>query len=184
MSLSRELLGRLIDIVSGQRRSVNSLIESGGWFFKQVDTYTESSPLTIADGVKHKLIIPLNDTGLSKGKYFDLSYDPNSHLFLPKTPDDLYLANVRMECKPDSQGGHLDLTIECPSVSYNPINGDTLTFNKSSGEEQFFSPNLILFIGQDLVDNGLEVFLKPSGCDVELYDYSFTLCRLYSNKGN
>ncbi|QHZ59757.1 hypothetical protein HWD03_gp034 [Alteromonas phage vB_AmeM_PT11-V22] len=177
-------MSKITDLFTKQGRSVTSLIESGGWVFKQIDTYTEASPLTVVQGNKVKLTIPLQDEGFFRSKYFELSYDYTSQKFTPVTEDDVYLANFRMKAKPSTQAGYLNFTLESPNVSYNPLNGGTLTFTKSANEEHFFSPDLTVFIGEDVRQNGIEVWVEAVDCDVEIYDYSFLITRLFSDKRN
>lgn len=173
-----------VDLKSKQRRSTNSMIESGGWLFKQVATYTSSSPLELLDGVPNKLVIPENDTGFSTGKYFDLSYDYTNQKFAPTTVDDVYFAEIRMKVVPQLQAGHLDLKIEVPNFQYNPINGDSITFTKGAGEEHFISRLFPLFIGEEAKQDGIEVMLTAQGTDIDVYDYSFLIVRVYSDKEN
>ena len=177
-------LYKIIDGVSGQKRSATSLIESGGWYFKQINTYTEASPLVIPQGATSKLVIPVNDMGFSRAKYFDLSYDYGNQKFKPTTLDDVYLANVRLKVKPTNQAGHIDIKVTVPNFAFNPINASTESFTKSANQEHFFSPSFELFIGQETIDGGIEVSVTANGTDVSIYDYSFLITRLYSDKEN
>jgi len=174
----------LTDQQSKVTRTTESIIQSGGWAFKQVDTYTVSSPLNVVESTPSKLIIPSGDTGYQVSHYLDIEYDPVNHKFITGLNNDLLIMNIRMKCIADAQAGHLDVKVESPSFLYNPLNAYSFSFVKGMSQEHFFSPTLTLFIGQEVQDNGFEIILESIGCDVQVYDYSFIITRPYADGKN
>jgi hypothetical protein len=184
MTMATDLfLGKVHDLQSKVSRSAQDIIREGGWFFKRIATYTEESPLVVTAGTTVNLPIPANDTGEQQGNLFNFSYDYTNQLFRPNTTGEVYLTEIKFMCKPTQKAGHLDLILEIPDYPFNPINGTTLTFNKSAGEEHFFSSNFIPFISQEFADNGARLMVHAAGTDVSIYNYNFMFVRLHSNKG-
>lgn len=173
----------IIDTQSGIKRSVNSINEGGSWLFKQVDLFTSSAPLILLEGVDTEINIPFEDTGYSENHLIDLHYNFNSNLFLPQTVGDLYLTSFRGKAVSTHNFTHLHLKVNSPTVDYNPIEAETVIFSKNSGDVEFISTKFLIFISQDLVSNGLKFTAQSGGGNLELYDYSFTIVKLFSNKG-
>ena len=184
MTIATDLyLGRMIDLQSGVVKSAQDIAREGGWFFKRVATYTEESPFVINSGETLTLPIPSDDVGEQQGNLLNFSYDYTDQLFKPTTAGEVFTAEIKFKCKPTNQAGHLDLILEIPDYSFNPINGSTLTFNKSAGEEHFFSVNFLPFISEEFAQSGATLKVHAVGTDVSIYDYNFVLVRLHSNKG-
>lgn len=184
MAIATDLyLGRVIDLQSGVVKSAQDIAREGGWFFKRVATYTEASPFVVAQGETLTLPIPSDDVGEQQGNLLNFSYDYTDQLFRPTVAGEVFAVELKFKCKPTAQAGHLDLILEIPDYSFNPINGSTLTFNKSAGEEHFFSVNFLPFISQDFADSGASLKVRAVNTDVSIYDYNFVFVRLHSNKG-
>ena len=176
--------GKHIDYESEQQRSTDSLLHSGGWSFRQVSAYTEANPLLVPNNTNVNLAIPNNVNDYVDGKYLQLPYDFDNSKFIFDSLGDVFLVNVRMKCKADAQAGHLDIKLESPSFLYNPLNAYTFSFIKGANQEHFFSPDLTLFVGQDIINNGVQIIGRASDCNVSVYDYSVMIVRLYCNRGN
>lgn len=184
MAIATDLyLGQVIDLQSKVSKTAQDIIREGGWFFKRVATYTESSPFDVPLGQTMVLPIPPNDTGETQGNLLNFSYDYDNQLFRPNTAGEVFAVEIKLKCKPTNQAGHLDLILEIPDYPFNPISGTTLTFNKSAGDEHFFSANFLPFISEDFAAVGAQLKLRAVGTDVSIYDYNFIFVRLHSNKG-
>jgi hypothetical protein len=98
----------------------------------------------------------------------------------------MFLVELSLKAIPTSTFGvgHLNISLESPSVPFNPLDGDTKTYVFGQGQEHFISSLFMVFIGPDVQQNGIEAFLQSYGTDVNIYDYSFKICKLYSNSGN
>lgn len=173
-----------IDLTSGMERSTQSLLTGGAWFFKQIAEYTSSSPFTLAVDEKKKFTFQPDDAGFTQGKYFDLLYDFTAQKFTPVTADNVYLANIRFKATSDLRNSQLDILLESPTVLYNPINADSVSFNRTPSTEHFKSSNLLVFIGEDIVTNGVEVYFESHEANMEIYDISFMIVQLYNDAGN
>lgn len=183
VAIATELyLGRLIDLQSKTVRTAESLVRKGDWVFVQLSNYTEGSPLSIANGVTTKVTYQPEDISYTTGKGLSPVYDFENQVFLPSTLNDLFTVEVRFKFKATSPDGHFDVKLESPSFAFNPISGNTVSSTKAAGVEQFAAINLNFFIGQDLIDNGIEFKITPSSTGVEIYDVSYLLVRLSSGK--
>lgn len=175
---------KVTDEQRGITRSFSSINETGAWLFKQVATYTEASPLVVSQGDTEDLLIPLNDSGYEENHLLDLYYDYDLNNFLPPNVGDIYLMSIRGKIIPSNQAGHLDVIITSDGAQFNPIEGSTITFNKSAGEEHLLSGKYLIFITEPLVTSGVRVSVKANNTDCDLYDYSFTIVKLFSDRGD
>lgn len=172
----------IIDGKTGQKRTANSLIESGGWYFKQVNQFSLGSPLSVLENTRVKLTIPENDEGFETGRFFDLSYDYDAQKFLPQTVGDVYMVNIRYKAQTPNLSGFLTIDIEIPNANFNPIAAETTRFLLGTNTEQFKSFQTTIFIGPEAVQDGIEVYASSINANISVYDYSFTIVRLFSNK--
>lgn len=172
----------LVDLNKKVERPTNAVLTQGGWRFCQVGTYTLASPLAIADGVKTKLLFNPVSFSFTDGRNFNLNYNTSTERFMPQQVGDALLVNLRLRVKPSAQAGTMDITLESPTVAFNPIMSDTKTFNKSAGTEHFMSSFAPIFISADVVTNGLEVYIKPLGTNLQVYDISIMVSKLYNEK--
>lgn len=153
---------------------------TGAWAYMQDGRYTSSSPLTITSGTKHKVDFDLSNLSYVDGRGgLQILYNELSDKFLPETEGDCFLVSFRYKAVPVSQNGSCDIEVECPTVSFNPIVADTVTFNKSAGNEHFFSITQPIFISSFVVDHGLELYMTPRGTNISVYDYSILVIRTY-----
>lgn len=162
----------LVDMQSKVERTTESILKQNGWKFLQDGRYTEASPLVISSGAKTKITFDLSQIAYQDGRLLDLAYDQSSNKFMPTQVGATYLANIRFKAKSSSQNNIVDVALESPSVSFNPIVADTITFNKSANTEHFISITQPIFITQDVVTNGLEIYITPNGGTLSVYDYS------------
>lgn len=154
--------------------------QHGDWAFVQDGRYLQGTPLAVADGVKTKLDFDFTQIAFSAGSGLAINYNPTTDTFMPTTLGDVFLTNLRAKIIPTSQAGTVDITLESPTVSFNPIVADTLTFNKASGQVHFHSVFQTVFISQFLIDNGLEIYIKPINTNITIYDYSIFLQKTYA----
>lgn len=172
--ISQDKINEIVEVI-------NSSV-GAGWYFKQVAEFDSDNPVTISNGQRVKLTIPENDAGFERVQNLDLSYDYENQLFKPTTEDDIYLTTLRFKAIPSGSFGgvgSLKITVESPNTAFSPISGDQPSFVRGNGDEHFFSSHHHIFIGQELIDNGLEVYVEANDANVDLYDYSFTLTRLF-----
>jgi len=162
----------LVDTQSKTERTTEAILKQNGWKFIQDGRYTSSSPLTISSGSKTKLTFSLTQLAYQDGRLLDLAYNQSSNKFMPTQVGATYLANIRFKAKSSSQNNILDVSLESPNVSFNPIVAESITFNKSANTEHFISITQPIFITQDVVTNGLEIYLLPTGGNLSVYDYS------------
>lgn len=184
MTIATDLyLTRIIDNQSKVVRTAEDLVREGDWFFKRVATYTEASPFVVPQGQTLVLPIPENDIGEVSGGTLNFQYDYDNQLFRPSVAGEVFAAEIKFRCKPANNAGYLDLILEIPDYPFNPINGRTLTFNKSANEEHFFSVAFLPFVSADFQQKGAQLKVKANGTDVSIYGYNFIFVRLHSNKG-
>lgn len=180
---STQFLTTLIDNASGEVRSVESINKKGDWYFVQLSNYTLASPLSIANGVTSKIPFTQSDISYTNGNgNFVTRYDFINQKFMPTTVGDLYSVEVRFKYKATNNDGHFDIKVESPTFGFNPINGTTISSVKAANVEQFCSVNFKVFVGQDLVDNGIEFKVVPQSTGIQIYDVSYLVVRLCSGK--
>jgi hypothetical protein len=172
----------LVDLEDNIVRPTKAVITSGAWFFGQVGTYTLGSPLNVLDGVKTKLSFNPANFSYTDGRNLSPNYDVATDKFHPIGVGDCFIVNFRFKMKVSSQAGHMDILLESPTVAFNPITARTVTFNKQAGDEQFQGLTEMIFISQDVSTNGLELFVKPHGTNVQLYDISLLISKQYADK--
>lgn len=169
----------IVDTQSKVGRTTESILKQNGWKFIQDGRYTSASPLSINSGVKTKITFNLSQLAYQDGKLLDLAYNQTSNKFLPSQVGATYMTNFRFKAKSSSQNNIVDVTLESPSVSFNPIVADTVTFNKSANTEQFISITQPIFITQDVITNGLEIYITPNGGTLSVYDYSMFIQKTF-----
>ena len=151
----------------------------GGWKFLQDGRYTVGSPLVISAGIKTKVNFDLTQLAYSAGAGLILNYDDVSDKFRPSVLNECFLVSFRLKVKPTSQAGTVDVTLESPGTSFNPIVSSTITFNKAAGQEHFAGLTQPIFISQDVITNGLELYVTPLGTNISMYDYSVFAQKTY-----
>lgn len=184
MTIATDLyLGQVIDLQSKEIRSAESTLKKGDWYFVQLGNYTSASPLVINQGVTSKITFQPEDIIYTNGNgTFQTNYDFVNQKFMPTTLGDLFAVEVRFKFKGTAQDGHFDVKVESPNFEFNPVTGSTVSSTKAAGVEQFAAINLTFFIGQDLIDNGIEFKVTPSSMGVQIYDVSYLTVRLCSGK--
>lgn len=176
----RKILYNLMSWATGKERRVDNILANGDWRFFQINNYTSASPLVISQGSTTKITFQANNIFYTAGRDLNINYDYALQKFLPQTLNDVFLVEVRFKCKCSAQNGHADVLLESPSFAYNPIQAQTISVVKAANNEQFISVAVPLFIGQDLITNGLEVKFSAGSGNFSLYDVSFMLTRLSS----
>jgi hypothetical protein len=159
---------------------MESVLKKGDWFFTQLGNYTSVSPLAIANNVTSKITFQPTDIIYTNGNGFTTEYDFINQKFMPKTLNDLFSVEVRFKFRATNNDGHFDVKLESPNFTFNPISGTTITSTKAANQEQFSSIDFKFFIGQELIDNGIEFMIVPRGTGIELYDVSYLVVRLTS----
>mgnify|MGYP000084107712 FL=1 len=151
----------------------------GGWAYLQDSRYVSSTPKTITSGTKTKIDFSLVAIAYEASSGLSHNYNDTSDLFFPLLDGEMYTYNFRCKVKPTLQNGHLDFTIESPTVTFNPLTGQTVTFSKGAGDEHFFSFNLPVFISADVLTNGIALYVTPRDTGITIYDYSILIQRTY-----
>ncbi|QCQ57986.1 hypothetical protein Barba22A_gp135 [Rheinheimera phage vB_RspM_Barba22A] len=183
MTIATDLyLGQVIDIQSKEIRTAESILKKGDWFFTQLGNYTSVAPLSISNGVTSKIAFQPEDITYTNGNGFTTQYDFVNQKFMPTTLNDLFTAEVRFKFKCSAQDGHFDVKLESPDFDFNPVSGLSVSSTKSAGVEQFASIPFTFFIGQDLIDNGLEFKITPFNTNIQVYDISYLVVRLCSGR--
>lgn len=172
----------LIDLEDNIVRPTRAVITAGGWFFGQMGNYTVGSPLAVSNGVKTKIAFNPANMSYSDSRNFTLNYNTTTERFMPSGVGDCFVVNLRFKVKASSQAGHMDITLESPTVAFNPITARTVTFSKQAGDEQFQGITELIFISQDVVTNGLELYVSPHDTNVQIYDVSILISKQYSDK--
>lgn len=169
----------MVDWSSATERPCKSILLQNGWAYLQDGRYTVAAPLVIADGAKTQITFLLSNLAYADSSNLTLNYNQSNNRFYPTENKSCYLVNLRFKVKPSANSGHIDITIESPGVSFNPLIGHTLTFAKASGDEQFFSVSGQIFISPDVITNGVTAYITASGTDVSIYDYSILAQKTY-----
>ncbi|AUR89064.1 hypothetical protein NVP1121O_036 [Vibrio phage 1.121.O._10N.286.46.C4] len=171
----------LIDIQGKRTRSLQSMQAMGDWQFIQLGHHTSANPWSVTQGTKAKLTFQPEDITFSAGRDLELNYDFTNQSFNFQNLDDVFSTEIRFKCRCTNQNGHADVSAEIPNFGFNPIAGQTFGIPKGAGVEQFVTLSGIIFVGQDLLDGGFEVFLTSGGGDFEVYDISMLSCKISSN---
>lgn len=177
-----QMFVKLVDLKSGLMKSTEAIVKEGDWQFSQIDKYTSASPLVVNAGSTTKLSFDAEDVSFTAGRGEVVAYNYTAQKFLTTTVDDVYMLEVRFKCKSSTQNGHGALKIECPTVAYNPIQANSLSVPLTANSEQFYSFSAPVFIGQDLVTNGLEIKWQSVAGNFSIYDVSFMFIRVSSGK--
>jgi hypothetical protein len=162
------------------KRSLDNLFAQGDWQFLQLNNYTSVSPLVVNQGSTTKLQFQPADIFFQTGRDLSLNYNFTSQKFQPQTLNDVFLVEIRFKAKVSNQNGYFEVRLESPSFIYNPIQAVTQGIPRSANEEQFVSAAVPIFIGQDVLDNGLEVKVKAVSGNLSVYDVSYMVVRLTS----
>ena len=151
----------------------------GGWKFLQDGRYLVGTPLVVNAGVKTKINFDLTQLAYTAGVGLTLNYDDAADRFRPSVLNECFTVSFRLKIKPTAQAGTVDVTLESPGAAFNPIVSSTITFNKAAGQEHFVSITQPIFISQDVVTNGLEIYVNPISTNVSIYDYSVFVQKTY-----
>ncbi len=169
----------MIDWDTKVERPAKSILMQNGWAYLQDGRYVVGSPLVVNDGAKTQLTFDLAQLAYADSSNLQLNYNQSNNRFYPTEIKSCYLVHLRFKVKPSANSGHIDLVIESPTVSFNPIVSETMTFAKSAGDEHFFYITSPLFISQDVITNGLTAYVIPHGTNISLYDYSVLVQKTY-----
>ena len=173
-------LSEISDNKSGRERSASALVRQGDWQFFQLSNYTSASPLNVLAGATTKITFSSSDISYSTGNGFIPSYDYVNQKFSPSVLNDVFLVEIRTKLRCSLQNGHGDLLLESPTFAFNPIQAQSISVVKAANTPQFVSVSVPVFIGQDIIDNGLEVKWSSVSGTFSLYDISFMIVRLSS----
>lgn len=176
------MLETITDRRSGITESVEHLVSNGDWQFIQLGNYTAVSPLVINSGNTTKITFQQTDISFTAGRGLMFNYNYSLQKFTPLTLNDVFLAEIRFKAKTSIQNGHGDLLIESPTFAFNPINGVSIAIPKAANSEQFISQAVPLFVGPDVLANGLEVKFAANAGNWSIYDVSFMIMRISSGK--
>jgi len=150
----------------------------GGWVFIQDGVYTSSNKLTITNGAKHKIRFDLSNLAYTTGSKLTLNYDDVNDKFLPQVALSTYLVTFRARFIPTSNSGTIAITAEAPTFTFNPLVGSVVTFDQQ-GVENFLSVTQTLFVDSSIIPLGVEIFIKPVGGNIQIFDYSIMVQRTY-----
>lgn len=173
---------KAVDLSSKRIKSAEAIIKQGDWRFIGLSNYTVVNPLVVLQNVKTKIVYQPQDIGYFEGVGLTINYDHISQKFVNLTARDVYQVEVRFKVKPSLQDGHIDLTVESPTFDFNPVNANSATFVKEANEEHFISQQFMIFIGEDVLENGIEFFITPRRTNVSIYDVSYFITRVASGK--
>jgi hypothetical protein len=176
----RKILYYLMSWATGKERRVDNILAHGDWRFFQINNYTSASPLVVNQGSNSKITFQANNISYVVGRDLNINYDYTLQKFTPTTLNDVFMVEVRFKCKCSTQNGHADLLLESPTFGFNPVQAQTISVVKAANTEQFISVAVPLFIGQDLINNGIEVKLSAASGNFSLYDVSFMIVRMSS----
>lgn len=170
----------MVDMQTGVQRKTEHILKQNGWVFLQDGRYTEASPLVISAGVKTRITFSLTQLAYQDGQLLAVEYDQQNNRFKPSDVGSAYLLNFRLKVKPSAQNGTADATLEVPSATFNPILAGTLSFNKAAGQQHFFSLTDPIFVSQQMLDNGFEIYIHPVGTNLSVYDYSIFIQKSFT----
>lgn len=170
----------IIDNQSKESKSAQALVKESDWRFVQLGNYTSASPLVVNNNTTSKVMYQASDISFTTGKDLIINYDYVAQKWLPDTLNDLFMIEIRFKCKSSAQNSHLDLMLEAPTFLYNPLNAQTQSFVRAANNEQFMSANFYIYIGQDIIDKGVEMKISASGGNISIYDFSYLMVRIAS----
>lgn len=162
----------MVDMQTGVQRKTEHILTQNGWKFLQDGRYTAASPLSISSTTKTKLTFNMSQLAYQDGRLLDVEYNQSTNKFVLQDVGGVYLFNVRFKAKSSQQNSYADVVIESPSVSFNPLSASTVSFVRSANNEHFISVSFPIFLSQDVVVNGIEMYITPSGGTTQVYDYS------------
>ncbi|CAH9012148.1 conserved hypothetical protein [Vibrio phage 501E54-1] len=161
-------------------KSLESIHAIGDWQFIQLGHYTSASPWEINQGNTDKLTFQESDITYIAGNGLEVNYDYTDQLFRPQQLNDLYFSEIRFKAKCSKQNGYADVTIDVPTFTFNPLQGETFGIPKGASVEQFISLDGGIFIGQEVIDNGFEINFTAGDGNFEIYDISILSSRIGS----
>ncbi|AUR91469.1 hypothetical protein NVP1161O_027 [Vibrio phage 1.161.O._10N.261.48.C5] len=170
------------DLVKDRIKTTQSIQEVGDWQFIQLGNYTEVSPLNVTQGNKVKITFQEADISYTAGNGFKLSYNFTDQKFEPTQLNDLFFSEIRFKTKCSKQNGHASVQVEVPTATFSPVQATTFGIPKAANVEQFISLDGGMFVGQEMVDNGFEIYFEAEDGNFEIYDVSFLSSRLGSGK--
>lgn len=171
---------RLISRVTGKDRNIDAMFSQGDWRFIQLSNYTSASPFSVLQGTTSKLTFQQSDISYTVGRDLNINYDYTLQRWMPQTLNDVLLVEVRMKVKCSAQNGHFDILLESPTFGFNPIQSVTQGVPKAANQEQFVSISVPIFIGPEVLANGLEVKVSAVAGNLSVYDVSYMMVRLTS----
>lgn len=171
---------RLISKVTGKDRNIDNVLACSDWRFIQLSNYTVATPFSILQGNTSKLTFQQSDINYTVGRDLNINYDYTLQKWMPQTLNDVLLVEIRMKVKCSSNNGHFDILLEAPTATFNPVQAATQGIPKSANQEQFVSISVPVFIGADVLANGLEVKLTAGTGNLSIYDVSYMIVRLTS----
>ena len=176
------ITSKVIDISTSRNKSAEAIAVEGDWVFFSLNNYTVGSPLVINQGVTTKLTFQASDIFYSTGKGASINYDYTLQKFTPQVLNDVFLVEIRFKAKCSSQNGYGTIMLESPTLLYNPIQASTVGVPKAANQEQFVSISVPVYIGAEVLDNGVEVKWVSESGNFSLYDVSFMIVKISSGK--
>jgi hypothetical protein len=172
----------LRDIVTKRKKTAEAIISEGDWIFFGLGNYTVGSPLVVNANATTKITFQSTDINYIQNKGQTLNYDYTAQKFLPQTLNDVYLVEIRFKAKCSSQNGFGTIKLESPTFGFNPLQAQTMGAPRAANQEQFMSIAVPVYIGEEVLANGLEVKWHSESGNFSLYDVSFMIVKLSSGK--
>jgi hypothetical protein len=176
----RKILYNLMSWATGKERRVDNILSMGDWRFFQINNYTSASPLVVNQGATTKITYQPTDIFFTVGRDLTINYDYTSQRFFPQTLNDVFLVEVRFKAKSSAQNSAYEIRLDSPTFAYNPVQAQSGSVVKSANVEQFISLAVPVFIGPEIIVNGLEVYFKAESGNFSVYDVSFMIVKLSS----
>jgi len=153
-----------------------------GWGIYRDTIYTLASPFSVTSGSRVKLANN-NGAGIISQLPLGVSsfYDATTGKLIATNDGDVLSLTLRFKAKMSVLNGYFDLDIDIGGTQ-NVISGESVLFTRGSGTEQRFDVDLDYFTGSTFIANGGDLNITPINGNIDIYDISFFIKRLYKGR--
>lgn len=160
----------------------SQFLNSQGWDFHLDGEYTSASPRTILAGVRTKVTIDgaIRDKGHpnllhSDGHVWNIS----SNKIIPDALNSFYMVRFAVTAQSVSAPtNRFELEADVGAGTFPVIHQQTAILAKGAGIDQNFNFPMQLFVGDEFLANGAELYITPES-DMQFHTHAITIAQNY-----
>jgi hypothetical protein len=157
----------------------NEITTLTGWARYLDSTYTESSPLSISNGVRSTLTNnALNKLETQLPSDATTFFNETTQKIIATNDGDAYSLSIRFKAKMNVLQGYFDIDLDIGGTQ-GIISQESILFTRGANTEQRFDIDLVVFSGSTFVTNGGTLSVTPQNGNIEIYDISFVIVRTH-----